>query len=73
MVRAIEIYGKYENKDSPYIWTVGLGKISSSSSYPGGGWEFASFRFKGTPEKKHETCQLVNDIDFSASRKVTYA
>jgi len=27
-----EICGKYENKDSPYIWAVGLGKISRSSS-----------------------------------------
>ena len=52
-----EICGKYENKDSPYIWAVGLGKISSSSSYFGeGGW-FAISRFRGTPEKRHETCQ----------------
>ena len=28
---------KYENKDSPYIWAVELGKILSSSSYFGGG------------------------------------
>jgi len=54
------ICGKYENKDSPYIWAVGLGKILSSSSYfeagRGMGW-FAIFRFRGTPEKRHETCQ----------------
>ena len=28
-----EVCGEYENKDSPYIWAVGLGKIPSSSSY----------------------------------------
>jgi len=32
-----EICGKYENKDSPYIWAMGLEKISSSSSYFGAG------------------------------------
>ena len=31
-----EICGKYENKDSPYIWAVGLGKILRSSFFRGG-------------------------------------
>ena len=54
-----EICGKYENNDSPYVWAVGLGKISRSSFFRGGegeGW-FAISRFRGTPEKRHETCQ----------------
>ena len=51
---------KYENKDSPYIWAVGLRKISRSSFYFGWGGEwFAIFRFRGIPEKRHEICQFV--------------
>ena len=55
-----EICGKYENKDSPYTWAEGLRRISRSSSYLGrrGGREwFDISRFRGTPEKRHETCQ----------------
>ena len=59
MTKYKEICGKYENKDSPYIWAVGLRKISSSSSYLEGGGEggFEISRFRGTQAKRHETCQ----------------
>ena len=46
---------KYENKDSPYVWAVGLGKIPSSSSYLGeergcgGGSQFPGLGF---PQRK---------------------
>ena len=43
---------EYENKDSPYIWAVGLEKMSRSSYFGAG---VAISRFRGTPEKKHET------------------
>jgi len=60
-----EIFGNYENEDSPYIWAIGLGKISSSSSYLGGGgaW-FAISSFRDTPEKRHGTCQNVEEKKF---------
>ena len=38
------------NKDSPYIWAVGLGKISSSSSYLGG--RGSQFPGLGVPQRK---------------------
>ena len=38
---------------------MGLEKISSSSSYLGGGGVAIS-RFSGTPEKRHETCKKKN-------------
>ena len=53
-----ELCGKYENKDSPYRpWN--LEKFQAHpliSGGVGGGW-FAIFKFRGTPEKRHETCQ----------------
>jgi len=39
---------------------VGLGKIPSSSSYLE--W-LAISRFRGTPEKRHESCQIVDIED----------
>ena len=48
-IRTLPIYGPWD-----------LEKISSSSSYFGAGagrW-FAIPRFRGTPEKRHETCQF---------------
>ena len=64
--------GKYENKNSylwncPYIWAMGLTKILRSSLYLGGegrGVRFAISRFRGTPGKRHETCQ--HDLYFLA-------
>ena len=44
---------KYENKDSPYIWPVGLGKISSSSFDLGrGGGDGSQFPNLGVPQRK---------------------
>ena len=42
-----------------YTRTVGLGKIPGLPAV--GGWQrgFANSRFRGTPEKKHEICQVT--------------
>ena len=47
-----EMSGKYENKDSPSIWAVGLIKISSSPSYPERGGGGSQFPGLGVPYKK---------------------
>ena len=47
-----EISGKYENKDSPSIWAVGLGKIPSSSSYLEGWGVGSQFPDLGVPQRK---------------------
>ena len=45
-------WGKYESKDSPYIWALRLGKISSSSSDLGGGGGGLQFPGLGVPQRK---------------------
>ena len=42
---------KYENKESSYIWAVGLRRILSSSSYFGGGGR-SQFPDLGVPQRK---------------------
>ena len=57
-----EICGKYENKDSLYIWVVGLGKISRSSSFFGaGGWGGGS-QFPGLEVPQRKDMKHVNIV-----------